>query len=671
MSNPERDQPDRVHIVGDDDIVPSSSEDPDYKPDEAPGTPKKTTSQYIKDLNEATIALREGMRALTPDFISQADREPLQAKLLELNSMKTLYDAQYQEFDKSVLDRATIHALVKQNEQTDLYISQIRAILGNTRFTIADQSVRELTEIYNKLASAKDEITPEYVQQATVHELKTRKDDFATLFTTYMTKYQTIPFNDLSADEMNDIPIQKGKAEHLAESMETYFAQQIKLKEPASQPQPPQISNPDPPKTAELQQIIDRLNADLNKEKQSHEQQLTSVNVQLEQLRNQSLRERTETEEKIKSLEAKLDGKPPSKSKPKKVVQKESDFDDIMYQQEQDFVEGEKSVVTLKLDAIKVPTFSGDLTEWEEFKDLFEYLIHNNKNISNPVKFNELRNHLTGIALDTIRGYAITGTNYQSAWADLKKRFDRKDELIDEYIRRFLNIPEIKQRATFINLRAIVDTTNQMLRALPSLGVSVTHWDPFVSFVISTKLDRETMHDWIQKRGTGERPPASEYVEWLETRAIELQPSYVKKPREDIHKPKKRIFQVNEKPKPEAEKPKKEDDKAKKCFVCDGNHRVTSCPKLKAECAKVRTDIIKSLKLCFKCLLKHKIGMCNEEDCTYCGGPHNLLLCYKKENAEKPRRVSLTPAPKSNQARCSANDDWDDLGQPSTSKNFR
>lgn len=54
--------------------------------------------------------------------------------------------------------------------------------------------------------------------------------------------------------------------------------------------------------------------------------------------------------------------------------------------------ENQKTVVTLKLDSIKVSTFSGDLDEWEEFKDLFEYLIHNSTRISNTVTFNELRN---------------------------------------------------------------------------------------------------------------------------------------------------------------------------------------------------------------------------------------------------------------------------------------
>lgn len=32
----------------------------------------------------------------------------------------------------------------------------------------------------------------------------------------------------------------------------------------------------------------------------------------------------------------------------------------------------EKALVTLKIDSIQLPFFSGDLTQWEAFKDLFE-----------------------------------------------------------------------------------------------------------------------------------------------------------------------------------------------------------------------------------------------------------------------------------------------------------
>lgn len=672
MINPEnKDEMDRMAVAEADDIVPSGS---GASNSDSVGDPKKpkTTGDYIRALNTNSTQLKESLGTLTPNYMNTSDRETLNARLLELEKLKKSYDLDYQNFDKSSLPVDTITALVKQGTNTDLYISQIRNIFGNTKYAKNDAFVEELEGKYGKLEKTKADITSDFVKNASLLDLQTKKSEYDSLFDSYMTTYNSISFSDLSTDQQTQVPIQKANAEAMSTSMSTYLDEQIKSKEPT----PPKIDiptpKPDEAKSVELQKVIDKLNDDLAKEKSSHATELQAVSSQLQTLQTTSSKEKQESDEKLKSLEQKLE----EKSKRQVIVPKvEPGFSDIMYQRDQDVAEtvdegNQRTVVTLKLDSIKVPTFNGDLTEWEEFKGLFEYLIHNSTRISNTVKFNELRNHLKGIAFDTIKGYAINGTNYSAAWADLKKRFDRKEDLIDEYIRRFLNVEEIRQRATFTNIRIIVDTTNQMIRALPGLGISVSQWDPFINFVLSTKLDRETGHEWVQKRGTGQRPAASEFLEWLETKAIELQISYTEKPakrfeKEPHNQHKKKIFQIGEASNPEKSSGSDgKDGKTNKCFVCNGNHKIFSCPVLRKECAKVRSEMIQSLQLCFKCLLKHKMGTCKEEDCRHCGGPHNVLLCYKKENAEKAN--SIQQASRQNISGIP----YDDC-KPSTSKNYQ
>lgn len=210
------------------------------------------------------------------------------------------------------------------------------------------------------------------------------------------------------------------------------------------------------------------------------------------------------------------------------------------------------------------------------------------------------------------------------------KRFDRVEEIVHEYIRKFMEVPAITHRATFGRLRAIIDVTNQMVRALPNHGALVSNWDPIIVFIIISKLDDETRTDWKQqKRNKNQLTYLSELLEFLETRAIELQPQQGEKfgqmLRHNCPRPAKKVFQITGK--------KEEMTKSQlKCPVCKGPHRIKDCEKLKGECARVRTDIIRTLKMCFKCLLKHQFGMCDAEDCSYCGGPHNVLLCYKQEN---------------------------------------
>jgi len=287
---------------------------------------------------------------------------------------------------------------------------------------------------------------------------------------------------------------------------------------------------------------------------------------------------------------------------------------------------------------------------------LFTYLVHENPKLADTLKFHLLRTHLKGTAFDTIKGYAFEGANYMLAWGDLKRRFGRKDELIQEYIRKFLETPAITQRASFIKLRAIVDSTNQMLRALPSLAVDVSSWDPFVMLILTMKLDEETRNEWKQRKGRREAD-VKEMLEFIENRALELQPTQadrlsqlLKGERKSDRRPAARVFQINN----ETE-----------CPLCKGPHKIWHCPKLKSECAKVRTNIIKSLKLCFKCLLKHELGAC-KKDCPYCGGPHNLLLCYKKENDNKNRKTGVRPKTKP-----IVQDDWDDWDKEEQEKNSK
>lgn len=291
------------------------------------------------------------------------------------------------------------------------------------------------------------------------------------------------------------------------------------------------------------------------------------------------------------------------------------------------------TAIELKLETIKLPYFAGELTEWSAFRDLFTYLIDKNASMPDTIKFVHLRSHLRGTAFETIKGYQVAGQNYKSAWEDLKRRFERKDDLVQEYLRKFIEIPAIFGRANFFKIRAIVDGTNQMLHALPGLGVQIENWDPFISLIINTKLDEMTRFDWKQKMGGREVVPVKELLGFLETRAIELQPSQGDRLSQllkgEVRREKKRIFAIKAAATVEPEaRPKNE----KRCPLCKGNHTIFHCDKLQRECAKVRSEIIKTAKLCFKCFFKHAMGECTADDCPYCGGPHNVLLCYKREN---------------------------------------
>ena len=70
-----------------------------------------------------------------------------------------------------------------------------------------------------------------------------------------------------------------------------------------------------------------------------------------------------------------------------------------------------------RLPKLDLPTFEGDVLEWQSFWDSYESAIHINKYLSDVQRFTYLKSLLKYEALQTVSGFAITNTNYSKAVA--------------------------------------------------------------------------------------------------------------------------------------------------------------------------------------------------------------------------------------------------------------
>lgn len=408
----------------------------------------------------------------------------------------------------------------------------------------------------------------------------------------------------------------------------------------------------------------------LEKEREEHSTAIKRLEGKMDQMRLENERQNQSSHRQIYLLQEKLIAKQPSE-----ISYDEVDMDEV--EKQRDIGQEEQATVNFKLDSVQLQTFNGNMTEWESFRDMFEYLVDKSRKISKIMKFQQLRNHLKGTALDCIRGYQLTAKNYDAAWSDLKRRFNRTDELTDEYIRKFIEAPAIRIKPSHLNIRVIVDAANQMLRALPGLNVTVDNWDPFMIFIIKTKVDDETRYEWKQKQVKENLVKVSDLLDFLENKAIELQPTQSGKLSQMMSceirkKPHPKVFQVSD-PVPE-----KQLKQSSGCPACDGSHRITDCFKFKKSDAQNRSKLARKLNLCFKCLASHKTGACTRDNCRHCEKPHHPLLCYKKENAAKKQdqpNQNKNPRPQNErpQKYTADQENWDkeDWNQPSTSKNIK
>jgi len=284
-------------------------------------------------------------------------------------------------------------------------------------------------------------------------------------------------------------------------------------------------------------------------------------------------------------------------------------------------------ILQLKFDKVQLPTFNGNLTEWIPFRDQFLDLVHLNKNLSEVTKFYQLRNHLTGLALETINGFKMCSTDYDAAWRTVLARFDNQDQIIFEYIKKFFELPILGPNPGRSKFFAMVDRTNQLLRVLPRFGINVLTWDYILMYCLVSRLDSHTLKKWQDQVKKRQGVKINELLDFLEVEAQELAS----------------VTNVRPQIKPKVKGPKAKPNvmlvtKNLGCAGCNEEHPTFNCPTFLALSIKARIKKVRENKLCLKCLRKaHK--ECSFRNCKICNQPHNDLLCYKSEMTDNGERA--------------------------------
>lgn len=62
-------------------------------------------------------------------------------------------------------------------------------------------------------------------------------------------------------------------------------------------------------------------------------------------------------------------------------------------------------------------------------------MVHENPESGDFVKFQQLKTHLKGIALDAISGFKLCEADYQPAWETLVNRYDNDHRIVTEYLK--------------------------------------------------------------------------------------------------------------------------------------------------------------------------------------------------------------------------------------------
>lgn len=298
--------------------------------------------------------------------------------------------------------------------------------------------------------------------------------------------------------------------------------------------------------------------------------------------------------------------------------------------------------IEVKLPKISIPTFDGDYQEWTTFHDAFMSLVDQNTSLSDGNKMHYLRSSLKGDALRVVNRLPITDANYKIAMKALVERFQNKRAIINKSLSSLINQPAMKNRNTQ-EIRSLIDTTKEALECIETLNVCTDEWSPFIVFIMQSKMDEITKHEYEKYlSGTTELPKYKLLNIFLETQFRVLDSNNVSmstnnhvnnanphliSPAIPVNDYKNRNQANQNTSNSNANQTKTQSYQNEKCPLCPENHWLLNCQQFLDWSPMQRKEYAVSKNICIKCLHTHEKDKCKSKyQCKKCKGDHSVKL---------------------------------------------
>ena len=287
----------------------------------------------------------------------------------------------------------------------------------------------------------------------------------------------------------------------------------------------------------------------------------------------------------------------------------------------------------VRLPKIQLPTFDGNVENWQTFKDSYLPLIHQSQSLSEIEKFHYLISSLSGFALTIAKGVPLTAANYQVVYSALVDRYDNKRVLATTYLDKVFKLTP-SNKPTFENLTHLTNTLYESVNALRALEIGDSLSEFILFYLSSRALDNDTRQRF-ELQNIKELPTFNDLLNFLQNYIKILE---VSKPTSANTKPiSTGIENINRRQirnnKPNYSPHRKtfitsHTDKPLLCPCCKAAHSIYKCIKIQTMDIASRRKLINDLNLCPNCLRAgHKVVDCRSRtNCLICNSRHNTLL---------------------------------------------
>ncbi|XP_044248692.1 uncharacterized protein [Drosophila takahashii] len=293
---------------------------------------------------------------------------------------------------------------------------------------------------------------------------------------------------------------------------------------------------------------------------------------------------------------------------------------------------------TVQLPKLPVPSYSGKLTEWPAFHDVFQQLIHDNGALSSIQKFHFLKQALPADRDQDVHQMDLTEANYLVAWSLIVTRYNNPRLLFMHHMNTLYELPSISKESS-AELKHMLNVANVCINEFKRLNIAIANCDHWIVHHLTTKLPSQTIQAWEHSLGSTKEIPTFFTLEsFLNNRLFSIdiiegrkvpppprQPQGVNGFQRNVIK-----HSGNAQTRISSCHTSGVTTNSVRCAHCNDQHILRRCPDFLAKDSFARKLIVDRSKVCLNCLSPtHSLSKCNSsKNCLQCGQRHHTLLHF-------------------------------------------
>jgi hypothetical protein len=287
---------------------------------------------------------------------------------------------------------------------------------------------------------------------------------------------------------------------------------------------------------------------------------------------------------------------------------------------------GERREVKVKLAPIELPKHDGQPKNWVPFRDSFKAFIHESTQYPNVEKFRRLKSCITD-PLSPISHLVESNDGYAAAWQAVLAYYDDKRIILDNHITALL-LQKRMATESHDELQKIINNFTLQTAGMEAMFEKAQLYDAIVAHLALFRLDSHS-RDLFETDNKNEIPFWPKLQTFLQERRKTLS---ALPPVKVTSKPNSDSARSTKPPQRSASahvsdvKPSKQQS-SDICALCQGNHRLRTCPQFLLMPIPKRQEKVTALKLCNNCLGAHSVDSCQSKfNCQSCQQRHNTML---------------------------------------------